>query len=117
MFARSTAVRSIARQGRTFTSTSASRSGAGEKAASAAKETVKKAQEIAPEAKSAVKDAANKVQEVAPESAKSAVKDAASKVQEVTPEGAQSTINNISKKAQEIGGPVMKRVEGLLGGR
>ncbi len=60
MFARSAAVRSVARQGRHFSSTSAARATAQENASSA--------------------------------------------------------INDISKKAQEIGGPVIKRVEGLLGG-
>ena len=61
VFARSTAVRAIARQGRNFSSTSTSRAAAQEKVSSA--------------------------------------------------------INDISKKAQELGGPALKRVEGLLGGR
>ncbi|TKY85147.1 hypothetical protein EX895_006227 [Sporisorium graminicola] len=60
VFARSSAVRAIARQGRQFSSTSTSRAAA--------------------------------------------------------PEKASSAINDISKKAQELGGPVIKRVEGLLGG-
>ncbi|SPO22726.1 related to ATP20 - subunit G of mitochondrial F1F0-ATP Synthase [Ustilago trichophora] len=60
MFARSTAVRTIARQGRQFSSTTTSRAAAQEQASSA--------------------------------------------------------INDITKKAQELGGPALKRVEGLLGG-
>ena len=61
MFARSTAVRTIARQGRNFSSTTTTRAAA--------------------------------------------------------PEKASSAINDITKKAQELGGPALKRVEGLLGGR
>lgn len=34
-----------------------------------------------------------------------------------TQEKASSALNDITKKAQELGGPVVKRVEGLLGGR
>ena len=63
VFARSTAFRAIARQGRQFSSTSTSRASAG------------------------------------------------------APEKASSAINDITKKAQELGGPALKRVEGLLGGR
>ena len=33
------------------------------------------------------------------------------------PEKASSAINDLSNKARELGGPVVKRVEGLLGGR
>ncbi|CCF54932.1 hypothetical protein NDA11_003760 [Ustilago hordei] len=62
VFARSTAVRAIARQGRQFSSTSTSRASAS------------------------------------------------------APEKASSAINDITKKAQELGGPALKRVEGLLGG-
>ncbi|SAM76056.1 related to ATP20-subunit G of mitochondrial F1F0-ATP Synthase [Ustilago bromivora] len=62
VFARSTAFRAIARQGRQFSSTSTSRASAG------------------------------------------------------APEKASSAINDITKKAQELGGPALKRVEGLLGG-
>ncbi|KAJ1032500.1 hypothetical protein NDA16_000524 [Ustilago loliicola] len=62
VFARSTAVRAIARQGRQLSSTSTSRASAG------------------------------------------------------APEKASSAINDITKKAQELGGPALKRVEGLLGG-
>lgn len=61
VFARSSALRAVARQGRNFSSTLTSRAAA--------------------------------------------------------PEKASSAINDISKKAQELGGPVIKRVEGLLGGR
>ncbi|KAJ9477737.1 ATP synthase subunit g, mitochondrial [Pseudozyma hubeiensis] len=60
LFARSSALRTAARQGRNFSSTSTTRASA--------------------------------------------------------PEKASSAINDISKKAQELGGPALKRVEGLLGG-
>ncbi|SNX82352.1 related to ATP20 - subunit G of mitochondrial F1F0-ATP Synthase [Melanopsichium pennsylvanicum] len=60
MFARPTAVRAVARQGRNFSSTTAARA--------------------------------------------------------ATPEKASSTVNDIAKRAQELGGPAMKKVEGLLGG-
>lgn len=65
MFARSTALRSLARQTRNFSSTSAGRAAAPQKAQ----------------------------------------------------EKAVGAVNDIAKRAQELGAPVVKRVEGLLGGK
>ncbi len=125
VFARSSTAftRAVARQGqRNFSATSLKSNAAQttEKAAAAAKEGANAAKEGAAAAAKGSTGAAKEGAQVAQDKAATAAKEGVNAAKEgakVAQDKASSAFDDISKKAQQLGGPVVKRVEGLLGGK